>query len=147
MPATALTCKAVRRTASGTCAAAEQAPGLRLAIALGRIEPDVCGRDVEVAEIQAAEGARCGLRHRQTDDTFEPAVGRVTVNSPATPERDPHAALGVKRQAVRDTLVRRNACEGAPVRDGAVRSIEVEQIDRMRGTVNEIHAAIVVAPI
>src|SRR6266516_2813038 len=116
MPATALArperrrraCEAMRRTASGTCAAAEQAPGLRLAIALGGIEPDACRRDVEVAEIQAAEGARCGLRHRQTDDAFEPAVGRVTMNGRAAPEGDPHAAVGVKRQAVRDTLIRRN---------------------------------------
>src|SRR5438105_9358218 len=66
----------MRRAAGDAGAAPEQSAGLRLAAVLRRVERDRRRRNVEIAEVAAAEHARRGMRDRQPHDAVERAVGR-----------------------------------------------------------------------
>src|SRR5512134_3772209 len=78
-----------------TGSAAPQPAGLGLARVVLRTEPLARGRDVEIAEVGAAEGAAGGLRHREPDGPQELALRRDENHPPGAPLGDPQAALGI----------------------------------------------------
>ena len=89
--------------------APEETAGERLAGEVPWSEVLVRRRDVEVAEVVAAERAAGHLGDGEVDATDDPPVRSDSDDTAGAPSRDPEVPLGVNGQPVRDASRRRRS--------------------------------------
>src|SRR4029077_16816405 len=106
----------------------------------GRLRPfwdvEPGGRDEQLLEVLASEGARRHWSAGERDHVVELALRREAEDGSAVPERDPDAALGIDGEAVGHAQARLDVGESLSLAEHSVDTVERERVDAAGGRID-----------
>lgn len=96
-------------------------------------------RDIEIGQVGAAERGAGYEAYRQADLLVETAIGSIAPHRASAKKRYPDVPIDVHDQPVRHSVPRRDVDENSPVAERSGSGVEVEHVDALRCTVDEVH--------
>src|SRR4029077_18147980 len=127
--------------------AGEETSGQWTLLQLVRAQAHARRGDVERRQVGTAKTAGADKRRRHLQYPIDPAIGRITADLRAVPNREPDAAIAIDGQPVRKAIGCLELSENAPVRPGTRLLVEIELRDGSGCRVDVIDRAPVRAPI
>ena len=125
----------------------EEGAGQRLGGPLGLVELVPRGRDEQRREVRSAERRARHVHHREAHGRHERPVRVVAADGAAAVQAEPHAAVGVEREAVGEAVGRIDLHEDPTVGHRPGRQVVAVDVDLLGRRVDVVHPAPVEVPV